>query len=79
MPTAGHRYHQHFEYMFAFSKTAPKTFNPIVENTKYNGLANMKNRGKAGSLNYKKIDENSTKKSRQCVFLFGWGRNFYKG
>ena len=25
MPTAGHRYHQHFEYMFAFSKTAPKT------------------------------------------------------
>lgn len=68
MPTAGHRYHQHFEYMFAFSKAAPKTFNPIVENTKYNGLANMKNRGKAGSLNYKKIMRTQQKKVGNVFF-----------
>ncbi len=46
MPQTGKRYHQHFEYMFAFSKETPKTFNPITEPTKYQGLANMKNRGK---------------------------------
>ena len=55
MPTSGPRYHQHFEYMFCFSKGQPKTFNPIMEECKYNGLANMKNRGTKGELNYKKM------------------------
>ncbi len=62
MPTTGNRYHQHFEYMFVFSKGVPKTFNPITEPTKYNGLANMKNRGKEGTLNYKKVERTKEKK-----------------
>ncbi len=62
MPQTGDRYHQHFEYMFAFSKESPKTFNPITEPTKYQGLANMKNRGKNGTLNYEKIERTKEKK-----------------
>ncbi|MFA5312357.1 MAG: site-specific DNA-methyltransferase, partial [Methanomassiliicoccales archaeon] len=52
MPTIGKRYHQSFEYMFCFSKGTPKTFNPIKIESKYSGIANMKNRGKKGDLNY---------------------------
>lgn len=62
MPQTGNRYHQHFEYMFAFSKGNPKTFNPITEPTKFHGLANMKNRGQEGSLNYKKVERTKEKK-----------------
>ncbi len=62
MPQTGNRYHQHFEYMFAFSKGSPKTFNPITEQTKYRGLANMKNRGQDGSLDYEKVERTSEKK-----------------
>ena len=68
MPTTGNRYHQHFEYIFAFSKGAPKTFSPITESTKYNGLANMKNRGKEGTLNYKKIERTKEKKVGNVFF-----------
>ena len=62
MPTTGKRYHQHFEYIFAFSKGSPNIFNPIIEPTKYRGLANMKNRGKTGSLDYKKVERTKEKK-----------------
>jgi len=62
MPTTGKRYHQHFEYIFAFSKGTPHIFNPIIEPTKYHGLANMKNRGKTGSLDYKKVERTKEKK-----------------
>ncbi len=62
MPQTGNRYHQHFEYMFAFSKGNPKTFNPITEPTKFHGLANMKNRGQEGALNYKKVERTKEKK-----------------
>lgn len=62
MPTAGKRYHQNFEYMFCFSKGSPKTFNPISEPCKYKGLANMKNRGREGTLNYKKVERTQEKK-----------------
>ena len=62
IPTNGKRYHQHFEYMFCFSKGTPKTFNPITEPTKYRGIANMKNRGKKGELNYVKKERTSEKK-----------------
>ncbi len=72
MPTTGKRYHQHFEYMFCFSKDTPKTFNPITEPTKYNGLANMKNRGKEGRLNYKKV-ERTTEKKVGNVFFYSVG------
>lgn len=68
MPQTGKRYHQHFEYMFAFSKGSPQTFNPITEPTKYNGLANMKNRGKKGSLEYKKVLRTSEKKVGNVFF-----------
>ena len=68
IPTAGNRYHQHFEYMFVFSKDKPKTSNPIMEECKYIGLANMKNRGTKGSLDYKKIERTKTKKVGNVFF-----------
>lgn len=68
MPQTGNRYHQHFEYMFAFSKGNPKTFNPITEPTKYQGIANMKNRGKNGSLNYEKVQRTIEKKVGNVFF-----------
>ncbi len=68
MPQTGKRYHQHFEYMFAFSKGTPNTFNPITEPTKYHGLANMKNRGQNGSLNYEKVERTKEKKVGNVFF-----------
>ncbi len=68
MPTTGNRYHQHFEFMFALSKGTPKTFNPIKEETKFRGLANMKNRGETGSLHYKKVERTSEKKVGNVFF-----------
>jgi len=62
IPTSGDRYQQHFEYMFVLSKTKPKTFNPIIEECKYKGIANMKNRGKYGDLSYTKIQRTKSKK-----------------
>ena len=68
MPQTGNRYHQHFEYMFAFSKGSPKTFNPMIEQTKYHGLANMKNRGQNGSLDYEKVERTKEKKVGNVFF-----------
>ncbi|MBC6400090.1 MAG: site-specific DNA-methyltransferase [Ekhidna sp.] len=68
MPQTGNRYHQHFEYMFALSKGSPKTFNPITEPTKYKGLANMKNRGQSGSLDYEKVERTKEKKVGNVFF-----------
>jgi site-specific DNA-methyltransferase (adenine-specific) len=68
MPQTGNRYHQHFEYMFAFSKGNPKTFNPICEPTKYHGLANMKNRGQNGLLDYEKVERTKEKKVGNVFF-----------
>ena len=62
MPQTGKRYNQCFEYMFVLSKGSPKTFNPITEETKYKGVANMKNRGKDGSLDYRKTERGNEKK-----------------
>lgn len=72
MPTSGNRYQQNFEYIFAFSKGIPKVFNPIMQKTKYRGLANMKNRGKNGDLIYKKV-ERSTEKKCGNVFFYSVG------
>jgi len=72
MPQTGNRYHQHFEYMFALSKGSPKTFNPITEPTKYQGLANMKNRGQNGTLDYEKV-ERTTEKKVGNVFFYSIG------
>lgn len=68
IPTNGNRYHQHFEYMFVFSKGKVKTFNPLMEECKYKGLANMKNRGVDGNLEYKKIARTQTKKVGNVFF-----------
>ncbi len=68
MPQTGKRYHQHFEYMFALSKEGPKTFNPLTEPTKYQGLANMKNRGQDGELNYEKVERTKSKKVGNVFF-----------
>ena len=68
MPQTGNRYHQHFEYMFAFSKGSPKTFNPITEPTKKQGFVNMKNRGKNGSLDYRKVERTKEKKVGNVFF-----------
>jgi len=68
MPQTGNRYHQHFEYMFALSKGSPKTFNPITEPTKYHGIANMKNRGTVGSLDYQKVERTREKKVGNVFF-----------
>lgn len=54
MPQTGNRYHQCFEYMFVFSKGTPKTFNPITIPTSRRGMSYIKNRGKDGSLIYRK-------------------------
>ena len=62
MPQTGKRYNQCFEYMFVLSKGTPKTFNPLTEETKYKGVANMKNRGKDGSLDYRKMERKNEKK-----------------
>ena len=68
MPQTGNRYHQHFEYMFCLSKESPKTFNPLTEDTKYRGIANMKNRGQNGSLEYEKIERTKEKKVGNVFF-----------
>ena len=68
MPQTGNRYHQHFEYMFALSKDSPKTFNPITEATKYRGIANMKNRGQKGTLDYEKVERTKAKKVGNVFF-----------
>jgi len=64
MPQTGKRYEQCFEYMFCFSKGKPTTFNPIMIPAKYAGAktANMKNRGKDGSLDYEKRERNEMRK-----------------
>jgi DNA modification methylase len=56
------RYHQAWEYLFVLCKGTPKTFNPIMRTTKYEGIANMKYRGKDGTLKYKKTARNATTK-----------------
>ena len=62
MPQTGKRYNQCFEYMCGLSKGSPKTFNPITGETKYKGVANMKDRGKDGSLYYRKMERVNEKK-----------------
>lgn len=66
------RYHQAWEYIFVFSKGTPKTFNPIMIDTKYNGLANMKYRGSDGIIQYKKTPRNDQTKVRN-VFEYTIG------
>lgn len=67
------RYHQAWEYVFIFSKDAPETFNPIMVKAKFGHLeANMKHRGRDGSLDYKKTKRNEYTKVRN-VFEYSVG------
>jgi len=61
MPTSksSPRYHQAWEYIYCFSLGKPKTFNPIMRETKYTGQANMKYRGEEGNIEYTKTKRNT--------------------
>lgn len=62
VPTSGSRYGQHFEYMFILSKCKPKTFNPIMEQTKFRGTVNTSNRSIDGKIIRGKAERKTTKK-----------------
>lgn len=67
------RYHQSWEYIFVFTKGAPKSFNPIMVKAKFGHLeANMKHRGCDGKLEYKKTKRNEFTKVRN-VFEYSVG------
>lgn len=67
------RYHQAWEYIFIFSKEAPKTFNPITVKAKYGHVAaNMKHRGRDGSISYTKTKRNEFTKVRN-IFEYSVG------
>lgn len=68
------RYHQAWEYIFVFSKGQPLTFNPIMVDAKYTGVANMKYRGRDGKIEYKKTPRNSRTKVRNIFeYTIGGG------
>jgi len=68
------RYHQAWEYIFCFSLGKPKTFNPLMRETAYTGEANMRYRGKAGTIEYKKTKRNThTKLNNVFVYTVGGG------
>ena len=68
------RYHQAWEYLFILSKGQPRTFNPILVDAKYTGMANMKYRGTDGSCQYKKTPRNSQTKVRNIFeYTIGGG------
>lgn len=67
------RYHQAWEYIFVLTKGAPKAFNPMMVKAKFGHLdANMKHRGKEGTLEYKKVKRNEYTKVRN-VFEYSVG------
>lgn len=67
------RYHQAWEYVFAFTKDTPETFNPIMVKAKFGHLdANMKHRGKNGDIEYKKTKRNEFTKVRN-IFEYSVG------
>ena len=53
IPLNHNRYEQKFEYMFIFSKSNPKTFNPILDKTIGWGKVNTGGAVKSGSMNEK--------------------------
>jgi len=71
------RYHQAWEYIFAFSKGTPKTWNPIEVPAKFAGTeANMKYRGKSGEICYKKTPRNDRTKLRNVFeYVIGGGHS----
>ncbi len=78
IPRAGNRYYQHFEYMFAFSKGSPKTFNPITEPTKRRGFGTAGNRKRDGNRNYKRYKRKTEKRVGNVFFYSVGGGNSTK-
>jgi DNA modification methylase len=83
IPLTHNRYEQAFEYMFVFSKGAPKTFNPILTDTLRKGEA--KNYALAGSNTkeggYRRRAETihiKDKKFKTNIFEYGTGSNLTK-
>lgn len=83
IPLTHNRYEQAFEYMFAFSKGRPKTFNPILEKTIRPG--EVKNYAVCGSNTkeggYRRRDESVVTKDRKLhnnIFYYSTGSNLTK-
>lgn len=81
-PTGGkNRYYQSFEYMFIFSKGAPKTFNPLTEprrnicNDKRTHRVKKFTRDKNGEFKEKpvEINQNDPKRRNVWTYLVGGG------
>ncbi len=80
MPLTHNRYEQAFEYMFVFSKGRPKTFNPIMVNSKTAGTKRNRGGSKANESTYaeRKREEQTVvadKKQACNVFFYDVGKN----
>ena len=77
MPNAqSKRYSQTFEYMFVFSKGVPKTFNPIMERSKYAGqytFGKPSNWNKEGVLTSKGKRKINDFKKKANIFYYTVG------
>lgn len=70
------RYSQAFEYIFIFSKGKPKTFNPIMELSKYGGISDfgkVRTWTKSGELVDKKPKIISKHKKHSNIFYYTVG------
>jgi site-specific DNA-methyltransferase (adenine-specific) len=78
-PLTHRRYNPKFEYMFVLSKGIPKTFNPILETTKYGGIMknNRRYRGEGDELKawHKQGIVKETKvRGNIWEYSIGWGK-----
>jgi len=70
------RYYQTFEYMFVFSKGAPKTFNPLKVRTKgYSPSESSTQRNDDGSVSRMKYEQGKCYRTRSNVWVYGTGYN----
>lgn len=82
-PTGGNnRYYQHFEYMFVFSKNAPKTFNPITieRRNKWNDTRTSRvkgfNRDSEGNFKKKEVSlTGKVKRGNIFKYIVGGGNS----
>ncbi|KAA6204444.1 MAG: site-specific DNA-methyltransferase [Candidatus Tokpelaia sp.] len=68
------RYHQIFEYMFIFSRGAPKTFNPIIDRKNvYVGYSSL------GENTARKADGSFSTNRKRTIGEYGMRYNIWKG
>jgi site-specific DNA-methyltransferase (adenine-specific) len=66
IPLTHNRYEQHFEYMFVFSKGAPRVFNPILEECKTSGsYTRRRNTGRVAEGATRNRDETTVTKEKK--------------